>query len=72
MAKDELGMRGIQYEYIDLELAGKTAAEVTGRKVTTLPQIYLNGEYVGGYDQLMALLNNAQVEEGDECVACQG
>jgi len=72
MAKDELGMRGIQYEYIDLELAGKTAAEVTGRKVTTLPQIYLNGEYVGGYDQLMALLNNAQAEEGDECVACQG
>src|SRR5210317_475695 len=32
-AKDELEMRGIHYEYISLEEIGKTAAEVTGRKV---------------------------------------
>jgi|TARA_R110000822_G_scaffold25827_14_gene78182 ribonucleoside-diphosphate reductase alpha chain len=80
MAKDELEIRGIPFEYVDLELAGKTAAEVTGRKVTTIPQIYLRGEYIGGYDTLMAELNKElsqtldtiEVDDDDECVACQG
>lgn len=72
MAMEELKLRGIVYDKIDLEEIGKSAAEVTGRKVNTVPQIYIQGKYVGGYEELMAFLNNTQVEEGEECRACEG
>jgi ribonucleoside-diphosphate reductase alpha chain len=72
-AKEELSLRGIQFDYIDLEEIGKTAAEVTGRKVKTVPQIYISGQYVGGYDELMEYLNQPMtIESGDECRACEG
>ena len=67
LAKEELKLRGISYDYIDLQEIGKTASEVTGRKVRTVPQIYIEGEYVGGYDELMSYLNNANTEESEEC-----
>lgn len=72
MAMEELKLRGIPFDKIDLEEIGKTAAEVTGRKVNTVPQIYIEGQYVGGYEELMAFLNNTQVQDGDECTACHG
>lgn len=72
MAMEELKLRGISFDKIDLEEIGKTAAEVTGRKVNTVPQIYIEGKYIGGYDQLMAFLNNASTQESDECRACEG
>jgi len=77
-AKDELALRGIPFDYIDLQEIGKTAKEVTGRDdVKTVPQIYVEGKYVGGYEQLMDFLNNTQTHEpalaeGDECRACEG
>lgn len=73
MAKEELRLRGIPFDYIDLKEIGKTAAEVTGRKVKTVPQIYIEGEYVGGYEELMEYLNKSlETQEGDECRACEG
>jgi len=73
MAKEELSMRGIDFEFIDLKEINKTAAEVTGREVKTVPQIYYNGMYVGGYDELMIFLEaDVELEEGDECRACEG
>jgi len=75
MAKEELRIRDIPFEYVNLEEIGKTAAEVTGRKVKTVPQIYLYGDYVGGYDELMEFLNGQEsyeISEGDECRACEG
>jgi glutaredoxin len=72
MAMEELKLRGIPFDKIDLEEIGKTASEVTGRKVGTVPQIYIEGQYVGGYEELMAFLNNAPVQESDECRACEG
>ena len=74
MAKDELKLRGIPYDYIDLADIGKTAAEVTGRKVKTVPQIYIEGQYVGGWDELQNFMNKTAVEssEDDECRACEG
>lgn len=73
MAKEELSMRGIDYEFIDLKEIKKTAAEVTGRDVKTVPQIYYNGMYVGGYEELMTFLEaDITLEEGDECRACEG
>ena len=73
MAKEELQMRNIPFEYVDLKLVEKTAAQVTGRKVTSVPQIYMNGSYIGGYEDMMKKLNSTiQQETGEECVACQG
>jgi ribonucleoside-diphosphate reductase alpha chain len=71
-AKDELSIRGIHYDYIDLDEIGKTAAEVTGRKVKTVPQIYIEGQYVGGYDELMEYFNKPINVETEECRACEG
>jgi len=72
-AKEELSVRGIQFDYIDLEEVGKTAAEVTGRDVKTVPQIYIAGTYIGGYDDLMKHFEQELVvAEGDECKACEG
>lgn len=78
LAKDELRLQNIPFDYIDLEEIGKTAAEVTGRKVKTVPQIYISGKYVGTYDELMAYLEKSNDSSGtndnesDECRACEG
>jgi ribonucleoside-diphosphate reductase alpha chain len=72
MARDELEMRGTVFEYVDLQEIGKTAAEVTGRPVKTVPQIYLQGQYVGGYEELMAFLEQPLELETTECRACEG
>jgi glutaredoxin len=73
MAKDELTLRGVPFDYVDLEEINKTASEVTGRRVGTVPQIYFEGNYIGGYDDLMAKLNKPiDGGENDECLACQG
>tara|TARA_R110002153_G_scaffold72265_2_gene189284 strand:+ start:1774 stop:3762 length:1989 start_codon:yes stop_codon:yes gene_type:complete len=74
MAMEELKLRGIPFDKIDLKEIGKTAAEVTGRKgVNSVPQVYIAGEYVGGYNELMDFLNKPLVtEEGEECRACEG
>ena len=73
MAQEELSLRGIPFDYIDLQEIKKTAAEVTGRDVNTVPQIYLEGKYIGGYDDLMTHLSDDGYEsEDNECRACEG
>lgn len=73
MTKTEFELRSMPFDYIDLEEIGKTAAEVTGRKVKTVPQIYIGGNYIGGYDEFMAHINKTVVEtEDNECRACEG
>ena len=74
MAKEELRLRGIPFDDIDLAEISKSAAEVTGRKdVKSVPQVYIAGEYVGGYKELLELLNKpVELNEGDECRACEG
>jgi glutaredoxin len=76
MSAEELSLRGIDYDYVDLEEIGKSAAEVTGRKVKTVPQIYLEGKYIGGYEDLMMHLKGEveyePIEGDDECRACEG
>ena len=72
MAKEEFRILNIPYDFIDIVKLGKTAAEVTGRKdVKTVPQIYIKGEYIGGYDEFMTHINKGH-EENDECRACEG
>jgi ribonucleoside-diphosphate reductase alpha chain len=73
MTKTEFELRSMPFDYIDLEEIGKTAAEVTGRKVKTVPQIYIGGNYIGGYDEFMAHINKTVIEtEDNECRACEG
>jgi len=75
MAKEELRLRGIPFDDIDLASVGKSAAEVTGRKdVKTVPQVYIAGEYVGGYNELLEFLNKPLEDNGedDSCRACEG
>ena len=73
MAKSLLDSKGITYEYIDITTTGKTAAEVTGRPdVRSLPQVYLEGKYVGGFNELYKELNTLVAEEDNECKACEG
>ncbi len=75
-AKEELELRGMPFDYIDLEEIGKTAKEVTGRDVKTVPQIYVEGKYIGGYESLMEHLESGASieleEEEDGCRACEG
>jgi len=76
-AKSLLEGQNIIYEYIDIEAEGKTAAEVTGRPdVRTVPQIYLEGKYIGGFNELRSYFANQQEAatqtEEDECRACEG
>jgi ribonucleoside-diphosphate reductase alpha chain len=87
-AKEELELRGIPFDYIDLEEIGKSAKEVTGRDVKSVPQIYVQGKYVGGYEALMEYLETGVkkvgecvdgvcavpevIEEDNECRACEG
>ena len=70
-AKSELSLRGMNFDFVDLDELGKTAADVTGRPVTTVPQIYIEGQYVGGYTEMMEYFNRS-TEEDDECTACEG
>ena len=72
-AKEQLDLNGIPYEYIDLDEINKTAADVTGREVSTVPQIYIEGRYIGGYDDLMMELTSQSTSDDDEgCKACEG
>jgi len=55
-AKRLLAQRAIPYE--DIDVSGDDAkrawlVEVTGRR--TVPQIFIGGESIGGYDELVAL-----------------
>ena len=75
MAMEELKLHGIPFDTIDLASTGKSAAEVTGRKdVKSVPQIYIAGEYIGGYNELTEFLNKKveQPSDDDECQACSG
>lgn len=45
------------YEYIDIVVAGIDAAtlgQLVGKPVRTVPQIFVDGEPIGGYTELVA------------------
>jgi ribonucleoside-diphosphate reductase alpha chain len=76
MAKNFLNLKGVPFEYIDITEINKTAAEVTGRSdVKSLPQIYIDGKYIGGFDKLyehFKTINKTVENEDNECKACEG
>lgn len=65
-AKRLLESRGLEYSEINIEKKGKSRAqleELTGGR--TVPQIVMDGESIGGYDDLIALDNKGKLAQGD-------
>jgi glutaredoxin 3 len=56
-AKQLLEARGVQYKEFDVMTDGKLRAEMRERAGgrTSVPQIFINGQHVGGCDDLYAL-----------------
>jgi glutaredoxin 3 len=55
-AKVLLDGKGAAYEEMDVMMDDKKRTEMRARaKRTTVPQIFINGEYIGGSDELHAL-----------------
>lgn len=57
-AKSLLRKHGIEFEehLVDEDISFEELSEKIGRRVTTVPQIFLEGEYIGGYSELLARL----------------
>jgi glutaredoxin len=59
-AKQLLTNRNIEFEVIDATENRDTliqrVIDATGEAPRTVPQIFLDGQYIGGYDQLVAHL----------------
>ena len=63
-AKRLLAARAIPYEEVDVSRDDAKRAwlvETTGRR--TVPQIFLGGEAIGGYDELAALDKSGQLAQ---------
>lgn len=59
-AKQLCDIKGIEYRYIDIEEEGISKADLektVGKPVLTVPQIFRGQDYVGGFDDLNALLS---------------
>lgn len=55
-AKGLLDKKGAAYDEMDVMMDDKKRNEMRARaKRTTVPQIFINGEYIGGSDELHAL-----------------
>lgn len=59
-AKELCEIKGLEYRYIDIEGEGISQADLektVGKPVLTVPQIFQGKDYVGGFDDLNALLS---------------
>ena len=55
-AKSLLEKKGAAYEEVDVMMDEKKRTEMRERaKRSTVPQIFINGQYIGGSDELAAL-----------------
>ena len=55
-AKGLLDDKGAQYDEMDVMMDDKKRTEMRERtKRTTVPQIFINGQHIGGSDELAAL-----------------
>lgn len=62
-AKNLLTSRGLDYEEIDVThdaLKEKEMRELSGRR--TVPQIFIDGKSIGGYDELLAMDRQGRLE----------
>jgi glutaredoxin 3 len=69
-AKKLLGARGVAYQEVDVSHDDAKRAwlvEATGRR--TVPQIFIAGESIGGYDELAALDKSGELAKKLAAVA---
>jgi glutaredoxin 3 len=63
-AKNLLRSKGLDYEEIDvgLDLGKRTEMVQRARGLRTVPQIFIHGRHVGGYDELAALEREGKLD----------
>jgi glutaredoxin 3 len=63
-AKALLRDKGVAFEEYDLTMGGPKRAEMIERANgrTTVPQIFIDGEHIGGSDDLRALESSGQLD----------
>ncbi len=61
-AKKLLTSNGIEFEEfgVDEDVSFEEVSELVGKQVATVPQIFLDDEYIGGYSELVARLREEQ------------
>lgn len=64
-AKDLLDSKKVKYEEIDVTMDDKLREEMLKRSKgrTTVPEIFINGKLIGGYDDLRALDDERKLDE---------
>ncbi|MFT2110998.1 GrxA family glutaredoxin [Marinomonas sp. 2405UD68-3] len=56
-AKQLLEEKGLEYRYVDIHKEGisqDALSKLIGKEVQTVPQIFQNKDYIGGFDDLTA------------------
>ena len=62
-AKSLLDHKGVAYDEMDVMMDDKKRSEMRARaKRTTVPQIFINGEHIGGSDELAALDSEGKLD----------
>ena len=62
-AKSLLEKKGAAYEEVDVMMDEKKRAEMRERaKHSTVPQIFINGQHIGGSDELAALEQQGKLD----------
>ena len=63
-AKSLLESKGVEYKEIAVDFGGETKQVMVQRASgrTTVPQIFIDGEHIGGSDDLMALENAGKLD----------
>ena len=62
-AKSLLDDKGASYDEMDVMMDDKKRTEMRERsKRTTVPQIFINGQHIGGSDELAALEGQGQLD----------
>jgi glutaredoxin 3 len=63
-ARALLKKKGVAYEEINVTLNGKLRREMIERSGGyTVPQIFIDGRHIGGYDEMAALDNAGQLDD---------
>lgn len=69
-AKELLTDKGLNFEYLDVGAdeveflkMNTWVTEATGYPARSVPQIFLDGAYIGGHDKLVETFNKDKVEE---------
>lgn len=66
-AKNLLKQKGFEYEEVRVDLDPARREEMVARaKRTSVPQIFIDGEHIGGFDDLRALSLRGGLDGGEE------